>query len=202
MEKLAEIITGFSKTTKYILCGVIAALIFVGVLATVFSGSKEVTIDIESTLKEIISTSTLRTSEYTYNSIAEVKDGDKTKYHVSYKGTVTAGFDFEEVEITQEGNTLCIVLPDVKIVEVIVDPRMDYIFVKKKYDTEETYAEATEACKKDLLKKAQENKTLLQTARESAKDTINALIKPFESRLDNGATVEIVFSAETEATAE
>ncbi|MBO5318070.1 MAG: DUF4230 domain-containing protein [Oscillospiraceae bacterium] len=199
MEKFKETIKNLSKTTRYLLLGVIAAILVAVLLLIVFSGSGDVTISVETSLKEMITSSQLRTAEYTYNSIAEIKDGDTTKYYVSYKGTVSAGFDFEKVEIVRDGGVIRIVVPDVDILEVVVDPGLDYIFIKKKYDTETTYAEATAACKQDLREKAEANETLLKTARESAKDTLMALIKPFESQLNEGESFEIVFDTGKEA---
>ena len=111
---------------------------------------------------------------------------------------VIAGIDFEDIEIERDGSVFRIVLPDVEIQEVNIDPELEYIFVKKKYDTETTYAEASEACKTDLREKAEVNETLLSTARESAKYTIMALIKPFEAKLGEGETFEIVFDSEKE----
>ena len=197
-----EYIKNLSKGAKFIVGGVLVAVLCVVILLVIFSGSGDVSISVETSLKEMITASQLRTAEYTYNSIADIKDGDTIKYHVSYKGTVSAGFDFEEVEVIRDGSTIRVIVPDVEILEVIVDPELDYIFIKEKYDTEKTYAEATSACKQDLLEKAQSNETLLKTARESAKDTLNALMKPFESQLKEGETFEIVFSTEKEVTAQ
>ena len=202
MDKLKERVKNLSKGTKYIIGGAAIAVLFVIVLLVVFSGSGDVSISVETSLKEMITTSQLRTAEYTYNSIADVMDGDKVKYHVSYKGTVSAGFDFEKVDVIRDGNVIRIIVPDVEILEVIVDPELDYIFIKEKYDTEETYAEATSECKEDLRAKAEANETLLETARESARDTLNALMKPFESQLSEGETFEIVFATEEEVDAE
>lgn len=199
MGNVIERIKTLDRSAKFLLIGAIAIIMIVIVLLIVFSGSGDVTISVETSLKELIASSDLRTAEYTYNSIAEVKDEDKTKYHVSYKGTVTAGFDFEKVEIVRQKNRIQIIVPDAKILEVIVDPELDYIFIKDKYDTEQTYAEATDACKKDLRSKAESNETLLKTAREGAEDTLEALIKPFESQLDDGQTFEIVFDTEKES---
>ena len=202
MDKLKERFAKLSKQAKYLICGVAIAALLAIVLLVVFSGSGDVSISVETSLKEMITTSELRTAEYTYNSIADIMDGDKVKYHVSYKGTVSAGFDFEKVEIVREGSTIKVIVPDVEILEVIVDPELDYIFIKEKYDTENTYAEATAACKQDLLEKAQANETLLKTARESAEDTLNALMKPFESQLQEGESFEIVFSIKEEVDAQ
>ena len=191
-----ETIKTLSKTSRYLLFGVVAVILAMLILLIASSGSGDVTISVETSLKEMITSSQLRTAEYTYNSIAEVKEGETTKYHVAYKGTVSAGFDFEKIEIVRDGNVICIVVPDVDILEVVVDPELDYIFIKKKYDTETTYAEATTACKQDLRGKAETNETLLKTARESAEDTLMALLKPFESQLKEGESFEIVFDVE------
>lgn len=199
MKKVLNQLKSLSRTTKYIIGGLVAALLVAILLAIVFSGSGNITIGVETSLKEIITSSQLRTAEYTYNSIADIKDSDNVKYHVSYKGTVSAGVDFEKIEIVRDGNTIQIIVPEVKILDVVVDPKLDYIFIKEKYDTEKTYAEATEACKSDLFKKAQNNETLLKTARESAEDILKALIKPFESQLKDGENFEIVFKTEKEA---
>lgn len=186
------------RLTKTVVIGAVAVILIAIIMAVIFSGSGKVTIDVETALKEMILSSELRTAEYTYNSIVEVKDekSQKTKYHALYKGTVKAGFDFENVEIVRDENKILIVVPKVEIVEVVVNPELDFIFEKKRYDGEQTYAEATAACKSDLLKKAQTNETLLKTAKESAKDTLEALIKPFEAHLGEDESFEIVFSDE------
>ena len=193
MEKIKETIKNLSKMSKCLILGAIVAALIAVVLLVVFSGSGDVTISVETSLKEMITSSQLRTAEYTYNTIAEVKEDDKTKYYVSYKGRVVAGFDFENIEIVRDGNVIRVVVPEVEILEVEVDPEMDYIFVKKKYDTEKTYVEASAACKQDLREKAETNETLLKTARESAIDTLTALMKPFEKQLAEGESFEIVF---------
>lgn len=193
MKNIIERMKNLNRTAKILLIGAVLFASVVIVLLIVFSGSGKSKLSVETSLKEIIVSSKLRTCEYTYNSIVEVKDGEKTKYHVAYKGTVNAGFDFEKVEIVRDGKKILVVIPDVEILEVLIDPELDYIFVKDKYDTEQTYAEATNACRKDLETKAVANETLLQTARESAEDTLSALIKPFERQLDDGETFEIVF---------
>lgn len=196
MGSIKEKIKNLNRTAKYMLFGMIAVVLIAVVLLVVFSGSGDVTIDVETSLKEIIASSELTTAKYTYNSIAEIQDGDTIKYHVAYKGTVSAGFDFEDVEIKSNDNVIRIVIPELEILSVDVDTDMDYIFVKDKYDSEDTYSEAYNACCEDLEEKAKTNVTLLATAKESAKDTITALIKPLEGQLNEGQSFEIVFETE------
>lgn len=199
MNKIKENLKNMSRATKIIILSIIAVLLVAVILVIIFLPSGGIAINIETSLEEIITSSQLRTAQYTYNSITDVMDGDKVKYHVAYEGVVTAGCDFEQVQILREGTTIQIIVPDIEILEVLVDPELDYIFAAARYDTERTYAEATEACKADLRIKAEQNETLMKTARESAKDTIMALVKPFESQLAEGETFEIVFKAEKEA---
>ena len=187
-----------SQTAKWVLIGGIVAIVIVVLLFVIFSGSGKTTISVETSLKEVIEVSQLNTAAYTYNSIVEVKDGDKTKYYVAYEGTVRTGVNFADVEIRRNGEAIQIVIPDVEISDAVEVDNMEYIFVKKKYDTETTFAEASKACKEDLRQKASANVTLRETARKSAEDTLMALVKPFEAQLNEGEFFEIVFNAEQE----
>lgn len=196
MAKLVERIKNLNKTTRMIIATMATVGLLLIVLLVVFSGTGKTTISAEVTLKRIIVQSKLSTAEYTYNSILEVKDGEKTKYFVSYKGKVKSGFDFEKVEVIQKDNVINIVVPDVEILEVTVDPDLDFIFTKDKYETDAVFAEASAACKEDLLAKAKSNDELLETARESAEDALKALVKPFESQFDKNMTFDVVFAAE------
>lgn len=58
--------------------------------------------------------------------------------------------------------------------------------------------EAYEACETDLKQKSLENVTLRETAINSAKETLKALLKPIEKQLKDGETMEIVYLNENE----
>ena len=196
MKKLLERIKSLNKKTQMVIVAAVAVVLLIVLLLVIFSGSGKTTISAEVTLKKIIVQSKLSTAEYTYNSILEVKDDEKTKYFVSYKGKVKSGFDFEKVEVVQDDNVITIVVPDVEILEVTVDPGLEFIFAKDKYETETVFAEASAACKEDLMAKAKANKELLETARESAEDALKALVKPFEGQFGKDVTFDVVFTAE------
>ena len=76
--------------------------------------------------------------------------------------------------------------------------RIGDIFLKKRYDTESTYAEAYSFCTQDLTEKASANQTLKTTAEESAIHMVEALLKPFEPHLEEGQTFQILFEADWE----
>ena len=200
MSKLMERLKNMGRVGRYLSLGAVIVVLLLIVLLVIFSGSGKTTIDVETTLKEVILSSELKTAEYTYNSIAEIKDTKKgaTKYYVAYKGSVGAGIDFEDIRIERHKDVLKVIIPEIEILSVNVETEMDYIFTKEKFNTEGTYAEAYNACIVDLEEKARGNETLLATAKQSVEDTIKALIKPFERHLNEGEEIEIVFFNEME----
>lgn len=183
---------------KWLIIAGLAMLLVVAILIVFSCGSGETTIEVESLLKEVIMASDLRTAEYTYNGIAEAKEKDELKYYVRYKGTVTVGIDFSNVRVKREGDTIQVIVPEIKINSLSIQDDLDYIFAKEKYNTESVSAEADGLCKADLEAEAKNNQTLFDTAKESAESTLKALIKPFESMLAEGERFEIVFETTKE----
>lgn len=181
---------------------VVTAILLVAaamVLSAVFSRSGGQTTVTEASLKEIIKTGNLSTVEYIYNSILEVKDDEKaqTLYYVSYEGVVKSGFDFDELrfETDKENNKYVVIIPEIKVNNADVKyESMDFIFVNSKDNKEGVANEAYEKCKADLLAKAEENPAVKTMARESAEDTIEAMLMPFEKTLKNGYEFEIKFA--------
>ena len=122
------------------------------------SKKETVTTVTKSSLEKILEISDLSTLDFTYNSITDVKDQDKknVKYHVAYEGTVTAGIDLQKVDISvnEDSHKIVITVPDATVQNTNVDMGgMDFIFEKKKYDTETVSQEAYKACLKDLENK-------------------------------------------------
>lgn len=194
-QKLLETFKNMGKATKYTIIAGMAVLLIAILVLVVFLPKGGTTFSAESSLKEVLEIADLSTAEYTYNSIVEVKnDKEETKYHVAYKGTVKVGANFENIQFAETKDEITIIIPSVEIQDVSVDTDFDYIFTKDKYNTETIYAEAYNKCIEDLTKKAETNQTLLTTARESAVDTIKALLRPFESQLADGQKFEVVFA--------
>lgn len=187
------------KINKGILIGIVTIAVVLTICTVIFAPSGKTEISVETALKEVIEISEFTTADYTYNSIVTVKgtEGKKAKevvkYYAKYKGTVKSGFDIQDVEIISTKKGITVVVPKIKIQDVNVDTKMSFIFTNKKYDTENTYQEAYTACQKDLKKKANNNKSLFKTAKESAVETLTALSKPFEKRLEKGQTIEVVY---------
>lgn len=200
-KSLLAILLSWGKVGKIILA-IIALLVVIAVLCIViFAPSGKTTYSAVSSLKEVFEISEFSTAEYTYNSIVRVKidpekpeDEKNIKYYVQYNGTVWAGFDFKKVEVIEKDNTITVVVPRVEIQRVTVDPVLEYIFTKEKYNTETTYVEATAACNEHLKEAAAKNVTFNKMVIEGAVDTVKALTKPFESALEEGQTLQVVYA--------
>lgn len=188
-----------SKKTKTILLTISCTLIILAIVSIIFKKGEPPKLKTiaESTLKEIIEINDLQTVEYNYNAIATKytnKKKDTPKYHVAYEGIVKAGINFKQIkiEVNEEEKIVLIELPKVEIQEVEVkEETMDYIFEKQKYETEDIIKEATKLCKDDLEKRTENEDLLLETARENAISTIEALFSPWIKSIDNEYKVEI-----------
>ena len=200
-KNLLEVLKKSSKQTKIILLVAASLLLATIICIIIFLPSGKTTYSVNTSLKVFIESSELSTSEYTYNSIAKVKidpkksaDEDNVKYQIAYKGTVKSGFNFEKIEILEESNSIIVIIPKIEIQSIAIDANLEYIFVKEKYDTETTYAEAYNVCYEDLESKAKNNETLYNTAIESAIETLTAITKPFEQQLDGEKTIKVVYT--------
>lgn len=156
----------------------------------------QVTTISESSLERIIEIGELSTVDYTYNAIAKVYDeeGTTVKYYVAYEGIVTAGIDFEKININvdEEQKKVRIIIPDVEIHNVNVDMgTMEYIFTKNKYETETISQEAYKICKQDLQSRVKEERDLYGMAKENAIASVRALFLPWIEQMDKGYTVEV-----------
>lgn len=149
----------------------------------------EVTTITESEIKEVFEIAELETADYIYNAVVHVNtsDGSAVKYHVAYQGTVTAGINFDEIEITvdNEQKIIYIKMPPVSILDTVVDSgKLKYIFEDDKYDNETVFSEAYSACQKDLDSRVASETELLDLAKENAKQVIEALVMPWVEQID------------------
>lgn len=149
-----------------------------------------------ATLEKVFALSELSTADYTYNAIATAydEDGITVKYYVAYEANVKAGIDFGKIkyDIQEEEKVIHITIPEVAFTEKTVSPgTLEYIFKDKKSETENVYQEAFELCKKDLAERTDQEKELLQLARENAVAVVEALVTPWVEQIDNEYKVEI-----------
>ena len=160
---------------------ILAAIIAVVILVKISSDGK-FTVTAETSLKDIVKTSKLNTVEYIYNGVAtKYSDNKKTEeYYVRYNGKVKASIDFSKVEIDvkKRDKKIVVTLPPLFIEDPIIENDLQFIFTKKKYETESVVKEAYPLCKEDINNKVKNDKFFKKSAEESAKSTITALTKP------------------------
>ena len=150
----------------------------------------------QSSLEKVIEINDLSTLDYTYNAITTVynEKNTKPKYHVAYKGVVTAGIDITKVKIEtdEKAKKIVITLPDATIQDVRIDMgTLDFIFEDKDYETETVSQEAYKASLADLERKASEEDDLLSMAKDNAVAAMKALIYPWIEQIDAEYEVEV-----------
>lgn len=161
----------------------------------------------QASLEKFVKEAKLYTLEYPYNGYVKVYTDDKKelKYSVAYKGSVKAGINTDQIQITLKDKAITVTLPPVMLEEPTVDVgSLDYIFDRDKYDNEEgTATEAYHAALKDLKQQIEQTDDIRQMAAESAESTEKAFIETLVNRVskDKQYTVTVV-SADEEASNE
>lgn len=149
----------------------------------------------QSQLEKVLEINELYTANYTYNSIVTVYDDDNetVKYHVSYEGVVKAGIDFHNIKVTIDRNKklITVKVPEASVIDKNVDPDMDFIFTKDKYNTATVASDAYDLCCKDLEEKAEKETYILDAARENAISAVKALIEPWVEQVDSSYAVSV-----------
>ena len=163
----------------------------------IFNKKSEPTIISKATLEKVINVSDLSTFEAIYNGVAAVENEEKPEnidYYVSYEAKVKAGIDFElvEVEVNEAEKIITVTLPEVKITDVDVDiASLDYIFMNNKANTQTVSAQAYKKCIKDVTKESNSTDEIYESARQNARNIVEALISPFVEQLDSEYKLEI-----------
>ena len=196
MKRVAKYLKTCSQRVRLLVVGIVLGIVVLGGIILLFDKEPKLTIVSESRLKEIINIDELATLEYFYNSVVQVQDEEteKVKYHVAYEGNVRLGINIEEIQIKvdETNKQITVVLQDVVLFDCSIEPEtLDFIFEKEKYETETVIIEAESICKKDLERKVSEDNHLMNMAKESAVDAVNALICPWIEQVANEYTVVV-----------
>ncbi len=177
---------------------IIAIIVTALIIKTkIFNKKSEPTIISKATLEKVINVSDLSTFEAIYNGVAAVaneENPEKIDYYVSYEAKVKAGIDFElvEVEVNETDKVITVTLPEVKITDVDVDiASLDYIFMNNKANTQTVSEQAYKKCIKDVTKESNSTDEIYESARQNARNIVEALISPFVEQLDSEYKLEI-----------
>lgn len=191
-----------TKRIKFKHIAVLFVIILVIIMALmikikIFNKKSEPTIISKATLEKVINVSDLSTFEAIYNGVAAVENEEKPEnidYYVSYEAKVKAGIDFAlvEVEVNEAEKIITVTLPEVKITDVDVDiASLDYIFMNNKANTQTVSAQAYKKCIKDVTKESNSTDEIYESARQNARNIVEALISPFVEQLDSEYKLEI-----------
>ena len=187
-----------SKSKVLILgAGIILGIVLIVISVVAFNkgNQNEKNVVTTSSLQKIIKVRRLSTSTAVYNGIAKVKNekkSDKIDYYVAYEAKVSAGIDFDKVDIVvdHEAKKVSIKIPDVYITDVVVDvSSMDFIFNDKSANKSAVTEKAFKACEEDAETESKEQNAILELAQQNAVNAITALVKPFIEQMDKEYTL-------------
>lgn len=184
---------------KIILAVPIAVLLIIGVILLLPRRSptpkRQRTTITASTLQRVLNISDLSTVEFRYGSVAQAQDNKgKTKYYVTYNGTVQIGIDFSEISkniaIDSSTKTVTVIIPEPKVISTNVNvDTLDYIFMKDKYNTTGLTDEALKLCRQDLKNELENTPEIFRIAQENAETAVKQLLEPWLKNVDSEYTI-------------
>lgn len=183
----------FKLELKLILILVLIVIVLgavIGMLVWGKSKKKEAEIITTAKLEKILNVSDLSTFGAIYNGVARVANAEnpaEIDYYVAYEARVKAGIDFNQlkVNVDAENKVVTVIVPEIKINDVIVDiASLDYIFINKKANTETVSEQAYRECIKDATEETEAEHMIYDLAKENADHIVEALVKPFVNQVD------------------
>ncbi len=182
-----------------VLAGVIVLVVVILLISNSKKTGKEEPVVINKpTIERILNVSELSTFEAVYNGVAQVMNQQKPNdvdYYVSYDSRVKAGVDFDKIgiDVDNENKVITVVLPEIKITDVNVDiTSLEYIFINDKANSSTVSSTAYKKCIEDATNEANNENVIYELAEKSAKNIVEALLKPFVEQLDEKFEIEIV----------
>ena len=198
-----EIVRKKGSKLKVFLLLLVLVIIVIFVKKFIISGGKgNIDLKVKSTLEKVVEKSDLETVNITYNVIAKkCKDEDNCDltsnsiedfaYVVSCKGTIAAGIDFNNVDISidEDNKKVIIVLPDAKITD---EPNITSIkFLNGNDLPAEELPNARKLCQETTLEKSENDDKLLPAAKEQAIVVLEQFYKQWIKAFDDSYQVEI-----------
>lgn len=200
-EKRTFIINNVNIKLIYgIFIGIIAIIVIVLVVKGIIPKTKpDLEIEISNSIKKIAENDTLNSLTYTYNGIAKKKDSNENDlYTISYKGSVNAGLDFNEIKVRVDKHNKKIIvnMPPTKITSSSVDVNsIDTIFNKSGLNQEKLFSEEVRLAESNLEEEAMKpDNKLIKIAEENSINTVKSLTKPMIDGLSE--KYELVFEKE------
>ena len=121
----------------------------------------------------------LSASELTYNGIATIyhNDSDRARYHIRYDSKIKVGINMEDIKFVEDAKakTISITLPEVRILEVVIDPN-SIGFIPDNFSAD--MRTAVIDAKNDAMNRSKETPALIETAESNLRTLIEALTLP------------------------
>lgn len=177
----------FFRLKKYILLAAVVVIAVCMIRCGFLGGGdkEETTVLTASQLERVLKISELSIYKVTFNGVAAVNDEEgELLYNVAYNAKVRIGFDMEKLQVSidetdESAKKIIVTLPKIGVVDAEVDPgSLDYIFAKKRANTDDVSATAFPACKADAEEECSANELIFEQARENAVNTVKALTQP------------------------
>ena len=121
--------------------------------------------------------SELSTVECVRNGIAEIEKG-KAELHIRYEAKIKLGADFQklDIQIDDEEKTVQFVVPEVSVLDIIIDPASLSFIPSNPTDIE--VDEILTTCKEDAARELEEDYTLKEIGQNNFMSIIEGFLRP------------------------
>lgn len=177
------------------------ALVVIGYLLASLQQKETITVSAVSIEERLSKCSDLTTARLDYRGLIRYSEGDikyltQKSFSMIYDATITAGIDLSQAEVTLDGTTIKVVLPQPTIQSIVIDPDSLEFYDEhaalfnwtEKQDTQKAMSYA----KEDATAKAEQTDLLTQASKQ-AESVVTNLLLPFTEDSKTPYTITVEF---------
>lgn len=177
------------------------ALVVVGYLLASLQNKETITVSAVSIEERLSKCSDLTTARLDYRGLIRYSEGDikyltQKSFSMIYDATITAGINLSQAEVTLDGTSIKVVLPQPTIQSIVIDPDSLEFYDEKaalfNWTEKEDTQKAMSYAKEDASAKAEQVELLTQ-ASEQAESVVTNLLLPFTEDSKTPYTVTVTF---------
>lgn len=177
------------------------ALVVVGYLLASLQNKETITVSAVSIEERLSKCSDLTTARLDYRGLIRYSEGDikyltQKSFSMIYDATITAGIDLSQAEVTLDGTSIKVVLPQPTIQSIVIDSDSLEFYDEKaalfNWTEKEDTQKAMSYAKEDASAKAEQVELLTQ-ASEQAESVVTNLLLPFTEDSKTPYTVTVTF---------
>lgn len=179
----------------------IVACIVIGYLLASLQNKETVTVSAVSIQERLTKCSDLTTARLDYRGLIKYSEGEikyitQKSFSMIYDAKITAGIDLSQADVSVEGNSIKVTLPQPEIQDITIDPDSLEFYDEQlalfNWTEKEDTQKAMSYAKEDAAAKA-EQIDLLGQASEQAENVIANLLLPFTEDTENPYTITVEF---------